>query len=636
MRLALKWAVGAVVVIGLTLAVLLLVLDSHMLRRAVAEVVSAATGREVLIDGRLWASPALRPRISARDVRVANAEWASAPNMVEIEYLEMQFDLLALARGRLLVPYLRVRGASTFLEVDPQGRVNWELGTGPEPSRWQPQVQSLVIEDSRLGLHDRQRDLVLDAAITSSEAADADGRARVVTVEGAGRFQGQALELAMRGGSFLALQGQDGPYPLEVEIRVGESEARLAGTVREPLEPGDLEMRLHITGPNAALLAPILQVPVPGTRPYELSGDLVREANVWQFRNFSGTVGDSDLAGTISVDVGRDRPRVIADLVAEHVDSADLGPVIGLQTEAFVPDGSGGASPQRILSDEPLQREQIQRTDAQLKFSGKRVVAPRLPLLQDVELDLELEDGVLRISPLRFGFKGGAVTLLTSIYSRVEPAHTDLDLRVSGIQLQNVLDAMGIEGSAEGAVQGRAVISVDGDTLRAAMATAKGQASLFQERGRISGSALALLDAGFLEALALSLGDREPDPMVIRCLVAGFDIDDGVMTATTAVLDTEDTLITSRGSIDLGDETLMLHFQGEPKHPGIGHTRLGVVISGPFTSPSAEVDPSRVMLRGGLALGLGALFAPLAAILPFIDLGLAEDSECLQLMGEGQ
>jgi len=57
-------------------------------------------------------------------------------------------------------------------------------------------------------------------------------------------------------------------------------------------------------------------------------------------------------------------------------------------------------------------------------------------------------------------------------------------------------------------------------------------------------------------------------------------------------------------------------------------------MSGHLAALSLEIDPSGIVVRGGLALGLAALFAPLAGILPFIDLGVAEDSDCLQLIEE--
>jgi AsmA family protein len=55
--------------------------------------------------------------------------------------------------------------------------------------------------------------------------------------------------------------------------------------------------------------------------------------------------------------------------------------------------------------------------------------------------------------------------------------------------------------------------------------------------------------------------------MTIHCLVAGFDIEDSRMTTTTAVLDSEETLIRGEGTIDLDKETLALRIQGRPKKP---------------------------------------------------------------------
>jgi uncharacterized protein involved in outer membrane biogenesis len=396
------------------------------------------------------------------------------------------------------------------------------------------------------------------------------------------------------------------------------------------LSPADLNMKLDISGPNAAQLAPILQLPMPTTPPYKLAGDLVREGKVWRFGNFSGVVGDSDLAGSISLDLAQQRPLMVADLVSGHIALLDLGPVLGLQPEGVTPAGSDATAARRVLSDERLHREQIEKTDARVTFRGKSVAAPRLPLLRDVEFDFELNAGVLRLRPLRFGFSGGAITLFTSLDANVVPARTELDIRLSHMQLQNILDLVGLEGAAKGVLEGRAVLSDKGDTLRSAMATARGQASMIMDRGQISGSTLALLDAGFLKALAMSLQKLAPEPMDIHCLVVQFAIEDGLMTATSALMDTAETLIVGAGTIDLGAETLALKIQGRPKGPGIGHTRMAVKIAGPFISPSIEADPSEVLFRGGLALGLGALGAPLAAILPFIDLGLPDDSGCLQ------
>jgi AsmA family protein len=118
-----------------------------------------------------------------------------------------------------------------------------------------------------------------EATITSAEGTSPKRGAGPVTIAGTGRFQHEEFTLAMRGASLRDLRARDEPYPVEVEVRVGATEATLNGSVAKPFRPTDMKMVLSVKGPNAYLLAPVLQLPLPSTRPYELAGDLVREAD---------------------------------------------------------------------------------------------------------------------------------------------------------------------------------------------------------------------------------------------------------------------------------------------------------------------------------------------------------------------
>lgn len=635
MRRALKWTGATVLVIATLIAVVLLVLDWNMLRGPLAARVSQEAGRDFAIEGDLTGNLSLTPWIRARNIRLANAEWATETDMVRIEELGLRVDLRALARGRFVFTDAHIRGAQVHLEVDEEGRSNWDLDAldpTDEPIDV-PLVESLVIEESRLAYRDRLRDIELDASVSSAEAISPDEGTLPVRFEGTGSLQGEPFVVNVRGGSLLTLRDEDEPYPVEVEARVGDTQAKGTGTIPEPMQPRDLDMTLHITGPNAELLAPILHIPIPATPPYELSGRLLREADLWRFESFEGVVGNSDLSGTVTVDDGRERPLVTADLVSRNLELADLGAVIGLPPGG-APTGEAEAAdvaPARVFPDAPLQLEQIQATDARVTFRGEHVIAPNMPL-GEVALDLELDEGVLQLAPLRFDFAGGQLDLYTSIYSRSEPVHTDYDLRLSGIRLQSIFDEAGIEGDAEGTLYGQARFSTTGDTIRRAMATAEGNASIVMGEGRVDGSILGLLDVGFLEAVAVMVTDGRPRPMIIRCFVTAFEIEDGLMRTPAMVLDTEDTLIVAEGVIDLGEETVQVRIDGEPKDPTFAGTRVPVEVSGRFIDLSVDIDPSELAARGGLAAALGAILAPLAALIPFVDLGAADDLDCQQVI----
>jgi uncharacterized protein involved in outer membrane biogenesis len=60
------------------------VLESKLFRDAVVARIAKETGRELAIDGDWNLRLGLQPRITARDVRFGNADWAAGPNMAEV------------------------------------------------------------------------------------------------------------------------------------------------------------------------------------------------------------------------------------------------------------------------------------------------------------------------------------------------------------------------------------------------------------------------------------------------------------------------------------------------------------------------------------------------------------------------
>lgn len=635
---ALKWAAAIVVLLVASIAIFLLYFDWNMLRGPIESRVAAATGRTLSIEGDLQGELAWQPWVRARDLRLSNADWARAEDLVSIEELAIRIDARQLLRGQLVITAARILGADINLQIDRDGRANWEMGgEDEEPARSEiPLIENLVVEDSRLTLDDASRDIQFEANVAQAQVVSPEEGSMPVSLEGQGRIQGYPFTINASGGSLALLRQEEEPYPVQIEIAIGQTRARATGTLMAPLQLAGMEGELWISGPTPDELAPILNIPLPSTPPYELAGRLRRDEGAWYFEDFEGTVGESDLSGTMRVEVERERPLIVADLLSRRLDFADLGTLIGLPPDpAEVSQQVDEEGRVRLLPDAPLQIEQVRSNDAQVVFRGEEVITPGLPL-DNVELTLTIEEGVLRLHPVLFDFAGGQLTLFLSLYSTVDPVEADYDLRLSDIQLQSIFQEAGLEGEARGTLEGRFRFSTLGNSVRRAFGTAEGNAAVIMNGGLISGSILQLLDAGFLEAIAVVLTDGVPSDMNIRCFIGAFDIMGGIMTASPVLLDTEDSAIDVQGTIDLGQEALGLQINGEAKDPGFASSRVGVVVEGTFASPSIGIDPTELAVRGSLAAALGALVAPLAAFLPFLELGLAEDAPCGQLIGNAE
>src|SRR3546814_20116422 len=89
---------------------------------------------------------------------------------------------------------------------------------------------------------------------------------------------------------------------------------------------------MALSGKNLEDLYPLLGISLPPTSPYALDGRFIRDGHTWLYEGFTGKVGDSDLAGTASVETGGERPFLRAALVSKRLDFADLAGFIGSAT----------------------------------------------------------------------------------------------------------------------------------------------------------------------------------------------------------------------------------------------------------------------------------------------------------------
>ena len=113
--------------------------------------------------------------------------------------------------------------------------------------------------------------------------------------------------------------------------------------------------------------------------------------------------------------------------------------------------------------------------------------------------------------------------------------------------------------------------------------------------------------------------------------MADFRATKGVLNAQTIVFDTDPVIVTGDGTINLGAEQMALRVKGHPKEARLLRLSVPIRLNGTLTKPALSVDAGTAVAQGGLGALLGSVLTPVAAILPFVDVGLAEDANCAAL-----
>ncbi len=214
-------ALGAVP-LAMVAAPSLVNVDSY--KPVMAEAVKSATGRELVIDGKMQLSMFPTPHIAARNVRFANAVGAKGAQMVDVKWVTVTPSWSALLGGRVEIGVLTLVHPTIVLETDSEGRPNWEFrpdagarqSPGEASSGFNLTSGKLAIEDGTLNYTDPKTG-------TSIVAKKVEALAAVGSLAGPFEFSGTAVvnDLPLRLDvkvSAPTAKGHDIKFALKVDI----------------------------------------------------------------------------------------------------------------------------------------------------------------------------------------------------------------------------------------------------------------------------------------------------------------------------------------------------------------------------------------------------------------------------------
>ncbi|WP_448683125.1 AsmA family protein [Pseudomonas nicosulfuronedens] len=680
-RICLWGFLGFIAVIA-ALVVFIATFDWNRVKPTINEKVSTELGRPFAINGDLqvfwrtepeeggWRAYVPWPHFSAADITLGNPEWAagktrsalsSKNQFASLEKVEFRLAPLPLLWQTVRIPQIVLTRPSADLLRLADGRATWTFelpkkeedpDAMPEKSSWTLDIGEIGFDKGSVTLDDQtlktRLELVVDplgkpvpfGQLAGKALAGGDKAATQDYVFGwklKGQYKGLPLNGSGKVGGMLALQDAAKPFPVQADVSAGSTRASIVGTLVDPLNLGALDLRLKLAGSSMANLFPLTGVTLPDTPAYETDGRLKAELHdpagaQFHYENFNGKVGDSDLHGDLLFVNRQPRPKLSGKLRSEQLRMADLGPLIGADSnkEKQARGQSTRQPADKVLPVEEFRTERWRAMDADVEFTGKRIVhSDKLPI-SDLYTHLVLSDGLLTLEPLRFGVAGGTLDSHIRLDGGKTPLQSKVQLQARSFKLKELFPSFAPMQSSFGELNGDAALTGTGNSVATILAGANGEMKLLINDGRISRSLMEIAGLNVGNYVVNKLfGD---DEVKINCAAADVGITNGLAKPRVFAFDTENAIITVDGTANFANEQLDLDITPQSKGMRIFSLRSPLYVQGTFKNPKAGVHVVPLAARGAGMVALGVAVAPAAALLALIAPSKQDDNQCAALL----
>ena len=439
--------------------------DNQFLRQKIEARTLAATGFQLQVLGPMELPYSLIPSVVFRDVRLNNPEYEGERNLLEAEELRIQFALIPLLKGEVVVYESSMYFVNINLEVDEEGNENWITGGQSGAKAGLPaQIAVHTVDSHQLNISYTNLETGMQF---QGSIDDINIRAPLfddqIQVTMRAEYAATPIEVSGRlGSSKDILHGN--PFPIDLDIDIYDVDIDVSGRV-DRIEDGefsDLLLRLDVQGGDLRELEGLAGQSLPETKRFSATTALSLDAESIVISNLFAEIAWLDSEVGLAGDIGSIETLSGIDMTVA-ISGNDATDISNFHEISWLPD-----------------------TDAYDLSGTVRGNWPSLELT-DVRLHLELDDIVADVA--------GAVTDIAEL------GGFDLEVSVRGRDLSDWIGVSGLSLPHTQSYQGDGRINGawPGLSLSAANATLQREGIRVDLSGGIDDlSELAGLDIGIL------------------------------------------------------------------------------------------------------------------------------------------
>jgi len=538
-----------------------------------------------------WGDPLT---VNLRDLRLANADWGSTPDMATVKQASAALDLSALLHAKLRFRTLAVDTPVIVLERDPAGRGNWLFGAAadrqPSPQQADAKPQADVQPTGRKAFP-----VLLDFVLSNGKvsyrtfsgnilridlhqvALKTSGDDQPVEITAIGAYNGADLSLAAQTHSFQELHDTAKPFGAQFTVTRQAAKLTFAGTLTNPLNVDGADGALTIDAPKLSAILSIFHTTLDNDPAAGLAGHLTRQGDFWHLTEAKGQLAGNAFAGKLDLIEGRRGKSDDIKLEAAFDE---------LNLDTLLP--SGGKS-KSSGSKEGWQDISLETPDKSAPRLAATLSAAQLTYktmtAADARLNGTLAPGEIVIDSAALALSG--IPLQATGFLKAAPGggklSTSVDVKNADFQaLARLLGSATKDLS--GKLTGSLALALQGKTIRDGLKASSGSAVISMMNGRVSRDLLEKASIDLRNVFRNGAGTVQ-----VSCMLAILRLKNGVGALAPIRLRSSEATLNGQGRVDFLSQTLDLTLQSDRKSTSFLALDIPIRISGPWQQPKVNL-----------------------------------------------
>ena len=613
---------GVLVVLVAVVLILPFVVPVEAYKGQIEAQVERATGRNFEIRGPVELSILPSLAVQAHDVHLANVPGAAEADIASLKELQVQLELWPLLTGTVEVARFVLVEPVIYLEVDQEGRPNWQLGEaagepapGTEPEAPSDEGTTVPITDLKLGDIRIENGTITyaDAASGQSErleavnlTADLPDIRSPLNAEGSLRYKDQPIQLQLAVQSPLSVI-EGGRSPLTLSTDSDLLDLAFDGTVTNGATPGAegfVELDVASIRDLSAWLAEPIEFQGEGLRNLGIAGQLRASPERVAFTDATIDLDDIDAKGEVSADLSGAAPKITGRL---DVAALNLNPYLPASEpesagQAGAGQGAGGAAAAPAgWSDEPIALPPIGGVEVDFELTVGSLTYQKVELGRSV-LGLTLQGQTFTADLQEFALYGGQGSGSLQVALQGGTPVIKEQFRLDGLQALPFLQAAADFDRLEGTASAEITTQTRGSTERQLVQNLNGDGKVTFQNGAIVGINVAAMVRNAAAAF-LNPEAGETRKTDFAELGGSFNIQNGILSNQDMRLQAPVLRVNGSGRINLPQRTMNYRIEpvAAPTLEGQGGSQqvagilVPVVIQGPWDDLEYKPDLSGVV-----------------------------------------